>query len=242
MRAFEQSLDQVIPPQSYMVARLDGRGFTRLTKELCQFETPFDGRFRDLMVETTKHLMSCGFNITYGYTQSDEISLLFHPDETAFSRKARKYISVLAGEASAAFSLQLGNPAVFECRMIPLPSTEYVKDYFLWRQEDAHRNSLNAHCYWLLRKEGESVLKATTLLEGQSTEFKKELLLRHGIRFDELPAWQTYGVGVYYTYYDKTSINPITDESVIATRRKLDVDYKLPQREEYARMVDILLT
>ena len=53
MRVYEQSLDQVILPELYMVARLDGRGFTRLTKEICQFEAPFDIRFRDLMIHTT---------------------------------------------------------------------------------------------------------------------------------------------------------------------------------------------
>ena len=37
MRVYEQSLDQVLLPDIYMVARLDGRGSTRLTKEVCQF-------------------------------------------------------------------------------------------------------------------------------------------------------------------------------------------------------------
>ena len=42
MRTYEQSLDQTILPELYMIARLDGRSFTRLTKEICQFEAPFD--------------------------------------------------------------------------------------------------------------------------------------------------------------------------------------------------------
>ena len=50
MRTYEQSLDQIILPDMYLAARLDGRGFTRLTKEICQFEAPFDVRFRDLMI------------------------------------------------------------------------------------------------------------------------------------------------------------------------------------------------
>ena len=80
MRVFERSIDQVIPPQTYLVARLDGRNFTRLTKEVCKFEAPVDVRFRDMMVNTVKHLMQCGFRVIYGYTESDEISLLFHID------------------------------------------------------------------------------------------------------------------------------------------------------------------
>ena len=32
MRVYEESLDQFIPPDTFLVARLDGRGFSRLTK------------------------------------------------------------------------------------------------------------------------------------------------------------------------------------------------------------------
>ena len=155
MRVYEQSLDQVIDKSKYLVARLDGRGFTKLTKEVCNFEAPFDSRFRDMMVNTVYELMNCGFHVIYGFTESDEISLLFHPREETFGRKVRKYNSVLAGVASAAFSLQLGGIAGFDCRIIPLPDIERVKDYFLWRQEDAHRNALNSHCYWAMRKRKE---------------------------------------------------------------------------------------
>ena len=166
MRVYEQSIDQCILPEMYMAARLDGRSFTRLTKEICKFEAPFDIKFRDMMIETVKQLMNCGFRVIYGFTESDEISLLFHPEETTFGRKVRKYNSTLAGVASAAFSLQLGQPGIFDCRMVPLPNIERVRDYFLWRQEDAHRNALNAHCYWMLRKQGVSVRDATASLES----------------------------------------------------------------------------
>ena len=52
MRVYEQSLDQILVPDMYMVARLDGRSFTRLTKEICKFQAPFDVKFRDMMVNT----------------------------------------------------------------------------------------------------------------------------------------------------------------------------------------------
>ena len=147
MRIYEESLDQYILPDMYIAARLDGRSFTRLTKEICEFEAPFDVKFRDLMVETVKSLMNVGFRIVYGYTESDEISVLFHHDDNTFGRKVRKINTTLAGEASAAFSLALGQAATFDCRVIPLPNKSRVADYFVWRQEDSHRNSLNAHCY-----------------------------------------------------------------------------------------------
>ena len=237
MRVYEQSLDQVILPEIFMVARIDGRSFTRLTKEICKFEAPFDERFRDLMINTVKHLMNCGFRVVYGYTESDEISLLFHGDESAFGRKVRKYISILAGEASGAFSCALGSVAAFDCRMAQLPNLELVQDYFLWRQEDAHRNGLNAHCYWLLRREGISSADATAQLEGRSVSYKNELLFSCGSNFDKLPSWQKRGVGVYWVEYDKSGFNPITNQTKTAQRRRLQVDYELPLGEKYAQMI-----
>jgi tRNA(His) 5'-end guanylyltransferase len=85
MRIYETALDRCVPPEIYLVARIDGRCFTRLTKEVHNFESPFDEKFRDYMVETTKHLLNCGFRVIYGYTESDEISLLFHKDENSFA-------------------------------------------------------------------------------------------------------------------------------------------------------------
>ena len=106
MRVFETAADASVLPEVHMVARIDGRSITRLTKELCPFEAPFDEQFRDYMLETVEHLMTCGFQVRYGYTQSDEISLLFARNESLFGRKIRKYHSVLAG----------GSPVSMICR------------------------------------------------------------------------------------------------------------------------------
>lgn len=241
MRVYEQSIDQVILQDIYIVARLDGRNFTRLTKEVCNFEAPFDIVFRDMMIGTVKELMNSGFRVVYGFTESDEISLLFHPNESTFGRKVRKYNSILAGVASAAFSLQLGQAGIFDCRMVPLPNRERVQDYFLWRQEDAYRNALNSHCYWMLRKEGATFQEATQALEGKSVAFKNELLFRHGMNFNDVPSWQKRGVGVFWTKAEKEGYNPITEESVITTRRGLHVEYELPLREEYAAFIERML-
>ena len=237
MRMYEQSIDQIVLPELYLVARLDGRGFTRLTKEVCRFETPFDVKFRDMMVETVRHLMNCGFRVVYGFTESDEISLLFHPDEDTFGRKVRKYDSILAGEASSAFSLQLGMSAVFDCRMVPLPTAERVRDYFRWRQEDAHRNALNSHCYWMLRKEGKSVQEASNMLEGQSISYKNELLFSRGINFNTLPAWQKRGIGLFWDFVEKDGYNPITCQKTVAIRREIKAEYELLLGQAYSDFV-----
>lgn len=237
MRIYEQSIDQCILPDMYLVARLDGRSFSRLTKEVCNFEAPFDVRFRDMMVNTVKQLMDCGFRVVYGFTESDEISLLFHREEATFGRKVRKFNSILAGQASAAFSLQLGQVIAMDCRLVPLPSIEKVKDYFLWRQEDAHRNALNSHCYWMLRKEGMGAQDATAQLDGKSISYKNELLFSRGINFDKLPAWQKRGIGVFWADVEKTGFNPITKQEVLTTRRELTVEYDLPLGQQYGDMI-----
>jgi tRNA(His) 5'-end guanylyltransferase len=194
-----------------------------------------------MMINTVKGLMDCGFRVVYGFTESDEISLLFHVDEQTFGRKVRKYNSILAGVASATFSLQLGQVAAMDCRLIPLPNIERVQDYFLWRQEDAHRNALNSHCYWLLRKEGMNAIDATKMLEGKSVAYKNELLFSRGINFDTLPSWQKRGVGIYWGDVEKTGFNPITKQEVKTLRRELKVDYELPLGQEYANYVSSFL-
>lgn len=235
MRAFETALDPCVLPGVWIVARLDGRGFTRLTKEVHPFEAPFDRRFHDHMVQTAEGLMEgCGLKAAYVHTQSDEISLLFGPDEGGFGRRLRKLLSVLSGEASARFSLLLGAPAVFDCRVSPLPSEEAVVDYFRWRAEDARRNALNAHCYWLLRRQGRRAAEADAGLRGLSTSGKHDLLHGNGVNFNELPAWQRRGSGLYWEEYDRPGTNPVTGEPTTARRRRIRRDLDLPVRDAYS--------
>ncbi len=242
MRLFETANDSIILPQIYMVARIDGRCFTKLTKETHNFDRPFDLKFRDMMVETVKHLMECGFKIIYGYTQSDEISLLFDLDDTTFNRKERKLNSVLAGEASAKFSLLLGSLGTFDSRISQLPTPKLVIDYFRWRNEDAHRNSLNSHCYWCARKEGLSARKATSMFEHMSVANKNEYLFQKGINFNNLPSWQKRGTGIYWQNYIKEGFNPKTGETIPTTRKRLFIDYELPMKNDYSDFISNILS
>ena len=234
MRKFEQSLDRTMLEGIYVVARLDGHGFTRLTKKEWDLEKPFDIKFRDAMIQTTKHLMDCGFRMIYGYTQSDEISMLFHLKDNTFGRKERKLVSILASEASVAFSMNTGHAAVFDNRLVPLPNADNVIDYFRWRQEDAHRNSLNSHCYWTLRKAGISADDAQKRMSGISNSEKNEILFEHGINYNDLPFWQKRGVGMYYRNEQRHGFNPVTNEITTYTRRSLHLDMELPIGQDYS--------
>lgn len=240
LRVYETAHDQLVPPDVFVVARLDGRGFTRLTKEVLRLEAPFDLRFHEAMAGVVEHLMGVGFKALYGYTQSDEISLLFDPAESAFGGKVRKYLSILAGEASGHLSLALGQAAAFDARLSLLPSVALMVDYFRWRQEDSRRNALGAYAYWEQRKRGIPAAEATRRLDGMSIPDKLAFVADFGIDFEALPAWQRLGIGVVWETYLKDGRNPRTGETVMASRRRLRREMGLPGGEEYGRFIRAL--
>ena len=240
MRVYETAHDHCVIPGMHMVARIDGRSFSQLTRsgQAGQFDAPYDTRFRDCMVQTLVHLVtSCGFSVLFGYTQSDELSLLFARDEALFGRKLRKYLSVLAGEASAKFSLALGALGAFDARISQFPTEGDVVDYFRWRSEDAHRNALNGHSYWLLRRQGLDDQAATLQLRGVSVAQRNELLFAHGINFNEVPTWHRRGIGVRWESVVEVGRNPKTGAEVEHSKRRAVVDYELPMKSEFDAMI-----
>jgi tRNA(His) 5'-end guanylyltransferase len=238
MRVYETAHDHCVLPGLHMVARIDGRSFSQLTRVTESFEAPYDTRFRDCMVATLEHLVtSCGFSVLFGYTQSDEISLLFRKDESLFGRKLRKFLSVLAGEASAKFSLALGTVAAFDARISQFPDADLVVDYFRWRNEDAHRNALNGHSYWLLRRQGLDDHAATEQLKGASVADRNEMLFRAGINFNDIPAWQKRGIAVLWETESVAGTDPRTNTPTISTHRRAVTRFDLPMKTEFDDLV-----
>lgn len=238
MRVYETSHDHRVLPGLHMVVRIDGRSFSTLTADTERFERPYDEDFRDAMLEALVHLVTdSGFGVLFGYTQSDEMSLLLRRDEALFGRKLRKIVSVLAGEASAKFALALGTHAAFDARVSQLPDTQAVVDYFRWRQEDAHRNALNGHAYWLLRRQGLSEREATARLEGVSVSGRNQLLFENGIQFNEVPLWHRRGIGVRWGEVEHEARNPKTGKAVTCRRRRAIVDLELPMKTAFEELV-----
>jgi tRNA(His) guanylyltransferase len=239
MRVYETAHDHCVLPGLHMVARIDGRSFSQLTRSPeHRLDAPYDTRFRDCMVATLEHLVTAsGFSVLFGYTQSDELSLLFRKDESLFGRKLRKLLSVLAGEASAKFSLAFGALAAFDARISQLPDSEAVVDYFRWRHEDAHRNALNGHSYWLLRRQGLDDRAATQRLRGVSVAERNELLFQAGINFNDVPAWQKRGIGVVWENAEEIGTDPRTGAPITSTRRRAVVKLELPMKGDFDDLV-----
>lgn len=226
-------------PGAWVVLRVDGHGFSRLTA--ANFEKPFDVRFHEYMVGTARALLEA-FQGVYAYTESDEISLLLPRDWALYDRELEKVVSLSAGLASATFALAYGGPAHFDSRAWLGADEAAVLDYFRWRQSDALRCALNGWCYWTLRQAGQSVGQATAALKSQSVAAKNELLFQRGINFNDLPAWQRRGTGLYWQTYTKEGFNPKSNQTVTAVRRRIKTDEELPMRTEYAILLRGILT
>lgn len=146
MLAYESETKIQFPSDSIIVARIDGRGFSKLTKN---FVKPFDPNFTERMVDVTKALVEQTY-ATIGYTQSDEISLIWHTDnpngQVFFNGKLQKLCSICASIATAAWNCPYplgGITGLFDCRVFTVPSKSEAINYLIHRQRDCIRNSVS---------------------------------------------------------------------------------------------------
>lgn len=109
MKWYENRFADEFMPMVPIIARLDGRSFHNFTKGL---KRPYDERLSSLMTQTTAYLVS-ETNARCGYTQSDEISLVWLADdwdnEVFFAGKLQKMNSILSAMCSVYFNRNLGN-------------------------------------------------------------------------------------------------------------------------------------
>lgn len=94
----------------------------------------------------------------------------------------------------------------------------------------------------MLRKRGQSVGKATKVLEGLSEAEKNELLFKQGINFNDLPNWQKRGIGLYWVTQSKKGVNPKLNKEEISERKSLKVDLELLMRDRYSKFIEKLVT
>ena len=234
MRSFEKTNDPIIGPEMNTVVRIDGRNFSRLTRKILKLE-PYSERLAGAMRYTVEHLMEfSGFPIIFGYTQSDEISLLMDKQKAlgTFAGKVRKYNSLLAAETSAIMTLEMmpamhgkhisDMPITFDARTIQIPTKELVIDYFNWRRADSEKNCLNMLCHHVLTDKLKlTSTQAQSKLDRKTVAWKNEFLHQNGINFDDVEAWKKRGMGFYWEMYDKIGENGKTGESIGVKRRKL---------------------
>ena len=79
-------------------------------------------------------------------------------------------------------------------------------------------------------------------MTGLNVAQKNELLFVRGVNFNDLPAWQKRGVGLYWELIEAQGINPVTGEHAPSTRRRIIRDFDLPVRADYDRFLATLLS
>jgi len=187
-----------------LLARLDGRAFHTFTRDL---NRPYEPGMSAAMVETARYLVQ-EMRPLVGYTQSDEITLAwFEPSQSVsdydFDGRFQKLASVLAGMASTRFyqlvlehlPQKAKETPHFDCRVWQVPTLADATDVFVWREDDATKNSITmaAGAYY-----GDSEL------DGKSSSVKQEMLWQKGINWNDFPSFFKRGTYLQRRAFERT--------------------------------------
>lgn len=199
---YEDRFRYKLPRRAYTIIRIDGKSFHTYTKGL---ERPFDEGLINDMNETTAYLCKNIMGAKMGYVQSDEISILISDFDTLetqswFDYNVQKMTSIGASLATSEFNrLRLGRlannsdgdltenvltqdeiekfkMANFDARVFQIPSRVEVENYFIWRQQDAVRNSISSVA---------QSLYSPKELHGVKTNEMQELIFQKGINWND---------------------------------------------------------
>ena len=196
---YENRTKTFLPRRSNMIVRLDGKSFSKYTKDLVR---PFDVGFSDDMNDTAKYLCENVQGVKLAYTQSDEISLLITDfdkitTDMLYDGAIQKIVSVLAGMATAEFNklrmkryveenfnkvlmsdlLDRFNAGSFDARVFTIPDRNEVYNYFLCRQRDCTRNSISMAVHATPGLNG----------KGKNGSEKQDMLMEKGINWNDYP-------------------------------------------------------
>lgn len=229
-----------------VIVRIDGKAFHTFTRG---FEKPFDYLLIDTMQATTKYLCEHVEGCVFGYTQSDEISLLLIDykrlnSAAYFDYNVQKISSITASMATLAFNRIFSNRvyeiddrediddkyldtlyrattqgAMFDSRCFNIPKEE-VCNYFYSRQIDAIRNSKEMA--------GRAYFSANELHKVNTTNIVSKLLEEKGVDWNKYPTPAQRGTSFYKDYMDFVRIIPKTEESIKTTRSYWKIDKECP--------------
>lgn len=225
-----------------VIIRVDGNAFHTLTKGM---EKPFDNvlmeTMQETMVEMCKEIGGCVF----GYTQSDEISLLLvdykrlnsdawydygveklasraaskatNKFNQIFKKKAEEAIknSELDEKVVRAYKKAIAKGAEFDGRCFNVPKEE-VTNYFFWRQLDASTNSVAMLA--------QSQFSPSELHKKSWSDMQDMLMIEKGIN------WNKYSTSVKRGICCKKVIKVVTGKNGTKTERNVwELDMDIPE-------------
>jgi len=190
-----------------LLARLDGRAFHTFTRDL---RRPYEPGMSTAMIETTRYLVH-EMTALIGYTQSDEITLAWYePSQSlsdyAFDGRFQRFASVLAGMASARFCqlvvehlpAKVRETPHFDCRVWQVPALQDAADVFVWREDDATKNSITMAAGALLGPRA----------RRQALGHKQDMLWQKGVNWNDFPSFFKRGTYLQRRTFDRG----LTDE------------------------------
>lgn len=237
MKCFESAYRISLPIRMPVMLRIDGKSFHSYTKGC---KRPFDERLVEVMNDTATYLCKNIQGAQIAYVQSDEISILLNNYKSLdtqpwFENNLQKMVSVSASMAGAIFTanswkiwepkdriidgLGLIKPAIFDSRVFVLPKEE-VCNAFLWRQQDATRNSVQ-----MLARSNFSHKQCEN---KNCSELQEMLFQEKKINWNDLPVSQKRGRCIVKKKSMKEQFNPITGERVMAERSEWVIDNDIP--------------
>lgn len=204
---YEDRTRFMLPRRTYTILRADGKAFHTFTRR-CQ--KPYDQRLVEAMDAAALALCREAQGSCVGYIQSDEISVLLTDfatitTEAWFDGNLQKIVSVAASIVTAAFNAQYSDgtsehyEAHFDCRAFTIPDPVEVENYFIWRQQDAVRNSIQSLA--------QSEFSQKELHALNTNQLQEKLFQERGINWNDTPTEQKRGRCVVYTTDDGWSVH-----------------------------------
>lgn len=215
MKDYELVSDYRLTKRTPVIVRIDGKAFHTYTKGL---DKPFDSTLSEAMNYVCRKLIETVQGCKFAYTQSDEISLLLtdwdkSTTDCYFDYRVQKMVSVLASAATMYFNQYIvskvlywqkgkselseklfdkwavkSGSAMFDARAYNLPKEE-VCNYFIWRQEDASRNSIQSL--------GRSKFSFKQMLNKKNSEVQDMLFNEYNINWNFIDTKWKRGFAVY---------------------------------------------
>lgn len=198
-RQYEDRTRYMLPRRTWTILRADGKAFHTFTRHC---EKPYDQSLADAMNNAALMLCENAQGACFGYVQSDEISVLLQDfadikTDAWYDGNLQKIVSVAASLVTAGFNADYAlsdpktAPALFDCRAFTIADPVEVENYFIWRQQDAVRNSIQGLA--------QSKFSAKRL-HGVSTSAAQEMLFQeHGINWNDTPTEQKRGRAIVYS-------------------------------------------
>jgi len=236
MKSYEKYGTQRFMPLLPVCARLDGKCFSKFTKG---FGRPFDSGMISLMQYVTTELVkeTCA---DIGYTQSDEITLVWKNDslnsQIFFDGKIQKMVSVLASMCTAYFNANSKSfiphvkhkLALFDCRVWQVPSITEASNVLYWREKDATKNSISML--------GHEYFSHKQLHKKTAKDMQNMLLTEHDVNWNDCP--NAFKRGTYIVRKTITSKPSIEEIKLLPPKHNAHANPNLEVTRHIIEMVD----